>query len=390
MTSSSAPRSLLLSATVLFASLLGPSLCSGWSLASQPVEGILVLRNGNILRGKVQQQGEHFHVYVPNGQLQVRASQVETFCQNIEQVYLHRRETRGGSSADSHLDLAGWCLRHDLFDYVAAELQAARTTDPDHPRLALLERQLKQSLLMAAREKQQLAKAGAAAKPVEPLDPATLEKAPPWARALFVRQIQPLVVHSCATSGCHQSDSSENFHLNRLALEGAGHPEATLRNLAATLEQIDWHTATESTLLRRARQAHGAASASTPLPAHKLQVLQGWIEQLAEAHQKENEIKLLPPVVEIAALPLGDRLILNPARQALPESPKSAQSSTEPLGGIRQASFEPGDPFDPSAFNRRYATTEPAEAPVPRPRENSVPHVLAPTEPALIPASAAE
>jgi len=334
-----------------------------------------MLRNGNILRGKVQQQGEKYLVHIPNGRLQVRASQVERFCQNIEEAYQHRRKTHGGTSADSHFELAGWCLRHDLFDYAEAEIREAQATDPDHPRLALLERQLKNARQLAACEKQQLIEANTLLEPVEPLDPATLEKAPQWARALFVRQIQPLVVHSCAAGGCHQANSKTDFQLNRLALDGAGHPGATLRNLAATLEQIDWQAADQSALLQRARQAHGSASASTPLPAHKLQVLQGWIEQLAEAHQKENELKLLPPVVEIAALPVGQGLILNPPQQ----------TTLEP-SQVRQASFVPADPFDPSAFNRRYAATKPAAAPA----EPSVPHVLVPSEPRPTPAIAAE
>lgn len=395
MTTSSASRMPLLSTAVLLIGLLCPSCGWAWPLASQPVEGILVLRNGNILRGKVQQQGDRYHVHLLNGQLQVRASQVETFCLTLEQAYQHRCETRGGASADSHLELAGWCLRHDLVDHADAELRAARATDPDHPRLGLLQRQLKQSLQLAARDKKQQVEASKPAKPVEPLDPARLEKAPQWARALFVRQIQPLVVHSCATSGCHQTDSTGSFRLNRLALDGAGHPEATLRNLAATLEQIDWQVSAESDLLKHARQAHGSSDASTPMPAHKLQVLRGWIEQLAEADRKENEIKRLPPVVEIAALPVGREPILNPPRQAITTPPDASRLRADPVDRVRQASFEPGDPFDPSVFNRRYATTG---AEQPRIAENSdlriietsPPHVLAPTESALTPAPTAE
>lgn len=370
-------RSLLLFAAALLASVCGPSLCFAWSLAAEPVDGILVLRNGNILRGKVQQLGEQYHVYLPNGKLQVRAAQVEQVCENLESAYQHRRKTRGGSSADSHLELAAWCLRHDLFDHAQAELREAQTTDPDHPRLGFLERQLKLSLKLVAREKEQQAAARIPTAPVEPLDETKLEKAPQWARALFVRQIQPLVVHSCATSGCHQSNSGENYKLNRLAVDGAGHPEATLRNLAATLEQIDWESAKQSSLLERARKAHGSESASTPLPMHKLKVLEGWITQLADAHQRASEIKLLPPVVEVAALKTTVGPILNPPVQTPPEQP----------GQVRQASFAPADPFDPSAFNQRYVTEAASltqETGTPIETHNSVPHVLAPGEPVVI------
>ena len=76
--------SVLLSA-VLLVFAFSPHAGLAWSLATQPVEGILVLRNGNILRGKVQQDGAHYHVHVPNGKLQVREQQVEMFCRNLEE-----------------------------------------------------------------------------------------------------------------------------------------------------------------------------------------------------------------------------------------------------------------------------------------------------------------
>ncbi len=383
------PKRLHIIIIMLLTSVVCPSYCLAWSLASQPVEGILVLRNGNILRGKLQLQGDQYYVHLPNGELRVREQQVEMVCQNIEEAYHRRREARVGSTADSHLELAGWCLRHDLFGHAEAELQDAQATDPKHPRLALLQRQLKHALKIEQRTKQQ--KIAAANPPTQPtpLDPAALDKAPKWARALFVRQIQPLVVHSCAAGGCHQSSNDSEtqpgtdskFHLNRLAIDGAGHPEATLRNLAALLEQIDWQTADQSTLLQRAQEAHGtheahgSLTASTPLPLHKLQVLQGWVEQLAEAHRKDTELRTLPTIVEIAALPATPTLRLNPPRQTIQQPPSK----------VRPASFEtaaPVDPFDPSVFNRRYATVEKrAEKPNIEP---SVPHVLAPNEPELI------
>ena len=373
MKCSNLPKYLLFSTAILVASVSCPADGLAWPLTSQPVEGVLVLRNGNILRGKLQQQGKFYHVHLPNGELQIREQQVEMACQNIEEAYQRRREARAGSTADSHLELASWCLRHGLFDHVEAELQDAQATDPDHPRLALLRRQLKHSLLMEQRKEQQLhAKATVVPEPA-PLDPASLEKAPQWARALFVRQIQPLVVQSCAASGCHQSDSESDFHLNRLAIDGAGHPDATLRNLAAMLEQIDWDAAGQSDLLLRARQAHGSVTASMPLPPHKLKVLQGWVEQLAEAHRKESELNSLRLV---AALPPN----LSP-QPKLQLHPPQQQASQETPGEIRIASYEQkyADPFDPSAFNQRYAKkVEPAVEP-------AVPHVLVPDEPALIP-----
>ena len=369
MKSSNLQRMLLITATLLLTGVVGASHCLGWSLASQPLEGILVLRNGNILRGKIQQQGKHYHVHLPNGQLRVRENQVELSCQNLQEAYQHRRATRGGTTADSHLALAAWCLRHDLFDQAESEIQEAAEIDSGHRRLGLLRRQLKISRQLAAREQQSreqqspVTETGPTAKSA-PLDPASLDKAPPWARALFVRQIQPLVVNSCAASGCHQSGTESNYQLNRLAVDGAGHPEATLRNLAATLQQIDWQAAEQSDLLRLAKKAHGGSDASVPLPPHKLQVLHGWVEQLAEAHHKSMQPKLISPKIEVAALPA----------RPIPTKKVEGPSSSD----VQPAGFQQADPFDPSVFNRQFAPVkEEASA---ASTEPSVPHVLTPEE----------
>ena len=125
-------------------------------------------------------------------------------------------------------------------------------------------------------------------------------------------------------------------------------------------------------MLRRAREAHGSTDASTPLPEHKLQVLQGWVEQLAEAHRIDSELKMLPPVQEIAALPVAEGLALNP-----PSQTESTLPTVESASNVRQASYQRTDPFDPAAFNERHAPV--AQTPV----APTVPHVLAPSLPTV-------
>ncbi len=343
-----------------------------------------MLKNSNIIRGKIQQQGQHYHVYLPNGKLRIPEQQVETVCQDVEAAFQYRVEKFAGSSADSHLDLAGWCLRHELYDHAEAELNTAATLDDLHPRLPMLRRQLKQSRRMAEHQQQhELKQAKTRAEP-KPLDPTTLDKAPRWARALFVRQIQPLMVHSCATGGCHQTGEESTFQLSRLAIDGVGHPGVTLRNLAATLEQINWDASDESSLLARARKAHGGEKASQPLPPHKLRVLQSWVDQLAEAHQQELQLQKLPIVATVEVTPevveITSTLELNAPQLA---------AKTPPVG-VRTASYQPKDPFDPGAFNNRYAPVQPPTPPVPTVQattvsESSVPHVLAPSDPTPIP-----
>ncbi len=278
------------------------------------IEGILVLRNGNVLRGNIDRRTDFYRVTTEKSELQIRATQVEMFCHSLDEAYQRRRELRTGSSSDSHIELARWCLRHNLLENASRELLEVRTTDPHHRQLALLERQLRIALTNVKQTKN-LASTEPGSPPAGPdLEENLLATAPHAVRAAFARQIQPLLINSCATSGCHQANSSEPYHLNRLATDGAGHPDLTLQNLAATLTQIDLQSPRNSTLLEQAKRAHGTAPdrMAKPLPAHRYHLLAAWVEQFS-------------------AEPDATKL-----------DPKVAHAIVE-------------DPFDPEAFNRLVA-----------------------------------
>lgn len=305
---------------------------------SEAITGILLLRNGNVLEGKIQRQSDFYKIEMPKGELQVPVGQVDIFCHNLDEAYEQRRVQQTGGSADTHIDLARWCLRHELLEHAARELLDASSIDPDHRQLPLLERQLQLALQNRTHKHQPKPLVDLKAIPTdEQLE--SFEKVPTWARTLFVRQIQPLLVDSCATSGCHQPGSSESFHLNRLVRDGPGHPAVTMSNLAATLEQLDLKSPANSSLLERAKTAHGAIGTLPPqvLEPHQLQMLRTWVEQLALAQSNTvvKGVKLVShqTVGSVDALPL--------IRQALDESEQQQV-----------------DPFDPERFNSRFASGE--------------------------------
>lgn len=312
---------------LLLCLLAGSCSADTQTIASEPldgspaIEGILVLRNGNVLRGNIDRRENFYRVTTEKSELQVRAVQVEMFCHSLDEAYQRRREMRTGLSSDSHIELARWCLRHNLLKHASRELQDVRTTDPHHRQLALLERQLKLTLSNVKHSKKP--SASNQTPPPAALEINLLAAAPHTTRAAFARQIQPLLISSCATSGCHQTNSSEQYQLNRLATDGAGHPDLMLQNLAATLAQIDRQFPQNSTLLEHAKRAHGTTpkKMAKPLPAHRVHLLAAWIEQFS----------------------------VKP-------------SETQPGTKVGHAARE--DPFDPEAFNRlvaaRNSSPEPA------------------------------
>jgi len=325
---------------------------NGVSNQNGAVAGILVLRNGNVLSGHVIRLSDHYQIEMPNGQLRVPVNQVEMFCHNLDEAYAERRRVRIGSTADSHLELAQWCLRLNLYEHTARELSDARAIDPGHRKLARLERQLQH--ILQSNEARRITKSSThnptatlatnVASPQSREDSNASRRVPLRTRAMFVRQIQPMLVKSCAATGCHQTGSARKWQLNRLALHGAGHPQATLTNLESTLTQVDWQVPRESTLVDFARQPHGilGEGASQPLRLRQLQLLRGWLEQLAASDEAlELEEAYANPVVK------------HPLPKVASKIPMSARSSQ----GVRTAGAEIQDPFDPKYFNRQYGRT---------------------------------
>ncbi len=108
---------------------------------SQPA-AILLLRNGQILQGKITQLGDRYQVLVAGGEIQVKNSEVQCVCQRVEEVYAHRRAVIRLDSAQEHLELAQWCLKLGLTGPAKAELADAVTLDPSHPLIPLVERRM--------------------------------------------------------------------------------------------------------------------------------------------------------------------------------------------------------------------------------------------------------
>ncbi len=355
-------------------SRLGPAALTGAvvAMAAAPVvaaepavQGVLVLRNGNVLTGAVRPGGDYYRVESAGASLQVPASQVEMACRDLDEAYEMRRSARAGTTADSHIELARWCLRQNLLDQAVRELVDARTLDPSHPALAPLELQLEQIIQLKADGRAASHKppriAAAARRPTSASAVATpsefdlsLE-----ARTGFVRSIQPMLIHMCATAGCHQPGGAQQLQLDRWALTGNGNATLVRRNLAAVVQQIRQDDPESSPLLALARQEHGGASGKPSVPLAPLQatMLVEWINAAAGVKPTES--------VETEA-PSDPASTADDADQPAPKRASSLPSPPSAVAPSQPAPFVPRDAFDPEIFNRRVASqaaaTEPAAA----------------------------
>jgi hypothetical protein len=220
---------------------------------------VLLLRNGEIIQGLITHAEDRYRVVVPGGEITVKQSEVLCCCPNIEAVYEQRVKIIRQDSVQDHLELTEWCQRVGLPEQAEDELAQAKAIDPTHPLIPLLERRLK----MAAETVEQGEGTG---KPV-PVGPTAHELdlmvrgMPPRTVEAFAQTIQPMLMHSCATAGCHGQGAGKGFELLHIPAGTNASRRLTQRNLYAVLGYVDRNNPANSPLLTAPRRAHGTARA---------------------------------------------------------------------------------------------------------------------------------
>ena len=111
--------------------------------AGAPQSQLLVLRNGEVLAGKVARSDDHYVVQLPNGQVRVKNADVEMVCDNLEEAYRRKRAALQAGDVPQHLALAQWCLHHQLLAPAGDELVDVVHTDPENPMIGVLQHRLK-------------------------------------------------------------------------------------------------------------------------------------------------------------------------------------------------------------------------------------------------------
>lgn len=337
-----------LSVSLLVAAVFGA--VAAWSaepIAMAPEEGLLILQNGEVIQGKITQSGNRYYVALPNGELRLRAAEVALRCKDLQEGYEKKRQALRGMRAEEHLELAQWCLQHELLDAAEAEVRQAGVLDADHPRIRLMTRRLE--LARSVRTKPATA---AVAPP--PNDHAELDRrmknVPAAVMQRFAISIQPLLVDSCATSGCHGIGAKSDFTLTKVRGQGDRARRQTQRNLLAVMEQLDLRRPHESPLLVEPIGSHGGST--TPV----------FSRQNSRQYYELYEWARLATGVEAKSEVRSRKGNTGPGPDA--ESPSSQVDDH-----VEQADFEvvrdgeddpsaEADPFDPHEFNEQFGSSE--------------------------------
>ena len=309
--------------------------------APMPKEGILVLRGGQVIRGKISRSGDRYHVALTHGEILIRAVEVESCCRTLDEAYRLKRSFMHLGDVYGHIALAEWCLQNNLLDAAAAEVADAAAADPKNPMVAHLRRRLKAELNPPPLRKAPPASMQAMPSRSE-LD--QLSKAmPSGTLEMFTDTIQPLLLNSCSTHDCHGPRAQSRFRLLRAHAGRAPSRRLTQRNLHAVMQWVDRKNPAASPLLTKPIQPHGPKNIEifNDTNVDRYRRLVNWVGSVVQHHKVQS---LRRPAVanRKAGSRAGDvPATINGVQQASHATPlPDASRPASRLPGVNRAVFE--------------------------------------------------
>ena len=357
-----------------------------------PQKGVLLLRSGEVLTGTVTPAGDHYIVSQPHAEIRVQSGKVDKLCKDLNEAYEHKRTKIELGKAAEHVALADWCLQNGLLELADRELSYALAADVNYPRIRLLERRL----AVARRS------AEPAAPHVKPMEAGpTNEELDRMVRGMsgaavetFTSTIQPLLLNTCTTAGCHLPQTDSKMQLLRIPANSPASRRTTQRNLYSIWRQIDQTNPLASPLLIVPLEQHGTAKAAlfSGHEAGQYRLLANWVGEIARGRKPSQPATVAKPASALLQTmpPSGPGRGAEPASAAAKEGGSSKAKSQKSSAAIDLVSFdeaaegedqEPGatagaagesknldsidadnvpvdyvpvDPFDAEVFNRRY------------------------------------
>lgn len=335
--------------------------------SAQPIQTLL-LRNGEMIRGRITADSETFLVLpTEGGRIKLPRNQVALLCADANEAYRHLASRVPAADTAAREKLVEWCLHHDLLEFAEFELRQLAKMSRRVDDIEALQRRLtmKQESRRTPTPKVQTAAYQRSVRREAPTSHVT-----PESLAMFTRKVQPLLSNGCAAANCHGRATITDFRLNEPPRGFSFTKRLTQKNLAATLRQLDIVSPGDSPLLKMAQSPHGNAKAVYGLNQTRAygQILT-WVETVTGPIEPPTSVTIATPVKPVApgptARPPGGEvekeLILGGVTpRTITE--EEAALTLDSLGDVEPAGRKPAnvregkDPFDADVFNATYGT----------------------------------
>ncbi len=255
---------------------------------SEPSRKLLLLDNGKVIQGLIQEGPTGYVVIKPEGKLVFAFDQVRFEAEDLQDAYRQLRNTLPDHSASAHVELARWCVTYGLMDEARKEAREALRREPGsriaRNILEKIDQQLfKTNDLPVVKKTNGGYSMLGDAKPLMTVE--ALGGLPREVASDFVLKLQPLLVNRCATGGCHGPGSGNGFELQRVKIGQGSSKSSSERNLAAVLALIDREQPGKSPLLTKLRGDTKSAGLKPPhggLSSGQMQIVRSWIDSQAK------------------------------------------------------------------------------------------------------------
>jgi hypothetical protein len=108
---------------------------------------VLVLKNGNVLRGAIERTATHFQIHTPQGnRLVVPFNDAEFLVENLEQAYWKRLSTLRAADYEGQELLFYWCLKYELAEPARNQLEILQSIGMPEQQLNSLKKRLERTI----------------------------------------------------------------------------------------------------------------------------------------------------------------------------------------------------------------------------------------------------
>ena len=331
-----------------------------------PTPGILALRNGQVISGKVLRDGDRYLVTLgESAEVRIEVAAVEFLGRSLPELYQFKHAALVPSDTAGQLRLAEWCIRHGLLSRATELLEETAAHQRTLPQWIDLQRRLK----LAQRPRVSTS----AAAPIPPLT----DSKPDIDRLLaglssrnvqeFTSFVQPLLLNRCSTTTCHGALSKTRFKLIKPSRGRVIPTRYTQRNLYNTWQTLNSQQPDQSALINITTAPHGGTAALfTQREWDQYQRLVNWVRTVAKKEPAPSPDGIRQPSTLLAqpARPANTSAADNQqpaskrarALEKILSSPRLPLARTPAIASPADPKTLPNvtDPFDPAIFNRRF------------------------------------
>lgn len=333
----------------------------------------LVLKNGQEIEGIINQDSKQTVIQTASGSKLIFANhKVDFVSPTLAAAYWQKVARVGPTDATGHIELFHWCLDRSMLEQAGNQIKLLMEMDVSAIKLEFLFEKLTKQRQLALNPPALKPKMGESVESSSKIRQVTFEKATgpsmpsaaevessaaglsPDSIRFYKRKIEPLLIRSCYTAGCHDTKSNM-MPLRHLPGNQLVPKRMSQANLHEILKHIDSRRPFKNPFFAAATEAH--ADIDKPIirrGSKQFENLRQWLVMIS--NQPFDFHSATPPLDLAAPKPSSENRLDQPQSPNFDSPPNiPALKSHPPKPSLQK------DPFDPEVFNRKFGSSPPGK-----------------------------